>query len=267
MLPGALDFAARAATAPEPRVRLAACTIVVAVAEGCAEALRRRMADALQVRAQGRAAGAACTADAPRQPGRSQGGSVLAIGLSASPLLMRARWTKLPPYALAVLFHHPTVPLLLAPGDSPLYAPPRHSAPPAERRAALRARQVAAAGLRNRVGLRARQVVGAGLRDGEARVRGQAAFALAQLLVHCQPEASRAAREALPAVVALMCDADATVQEQACYALEALCEHLGARPGPNPTPGAARARARRGALACLQSKPGSFVVDTSNSSN
>lgn len=59
-------------------------------------------------------------------------------------------------------------------------------------------------------------------------MRGQAAFALGQLAAHCQPEAGRAAREALPAVIALMRDPDATVQQQACYALEALCEHMGA---------------------------------------
>ena len=75
-----------------------------------------------------------------------------------------------------------------------------------------------------------RQVVRAGLGDNEARVRGQAAFALGQLAAHCQPEAGRAAREALPAVIALMRDQDATVQQQACYALEALCEHMGAWP-------------------------------------
>lgn len=75
---------------------------------------------------------------------------------------------------------------------------------------------------------RALQVVGAGLQDTEGRVRGQAAFALGQLAAHCQPEAGRAAREALPAVIALMRDPDATVQQQACYALEALCEHMGA---------------------------------------
>lgn len=74
-------------------------------------------------------------------------------------------------------------------------------------------------------------MVCAGLRDGEARVRGQAAFALGQLAAHCQPEAGRAAREALPAVIGLMRDQDATVQQQACYALEALCEHMGALAG------------------------------------
>ena len=74
-------------------------------------------------------------------------------------------------------------------------------------------------------------MVGAGLRDGEARVRGQATFALGQLAAHCQPEAGRAAREALPAVIGLMRDPDATVQQQACYALEALCEHMGALAG------------------------------------
>lgn len=50
VLPGALDFAARAISAPEPHARLAACTVVVCIAEGCAEAVRRRMPDVLRVR-------------------------------------------------------------------------------------------------------------------------------------------------------------------------------------------------------------------------
>ncbi|KAK9828387.1 hypothetical protein WJX81_002836 [Elliptochloris bilobata] len=53
VLPGVLDFAARAASAPEPHARMAACTVVVCVAEGCAEAVRRHMADVLQVVAAG----------------------------------------------------------------------------------------------------------------------------------------------------------------------------------------------------------------------
>ena len=49
VLPGALGFVARAMSAPEPHARFAACTIIVCVAEGCAEAVRRHMADVLQV--------------------------------------------------------------------------------------------------------------------------------------------------------------------------------------------------------------------------
>ena len=49
VLPGALEFVARAMAAPEPLARFAACTVIVCVAEGCAEALRRHMADVLQV--------------------------------------------------------------------------------------------------------------------------------------------------------------------------------------------------------------------------
>lgn len=49
VLPGALEFVARAMSAPEPLARFAACTVIVCVAEGCAEALRRHMGDVLQV--------------------------------------------------------------------------------------------------------------------------------------------------------------------------------------------------------------------------
>ena len=50
VLPGALEFAARSISAPEPHARLAACTVVVCIAEGCAEAVRRHMSDVLRVR-------------------------------------------------------------------------------------------------------------------------------------------------------------------------------------------------------------------------
>ena len=133
VLPGALDFAARAAAAPEPHARLAACTVIVAVAEGCAEGLRRHMADALQVRAWARAAGAARGAAAPQQPGRSQGASALATRLFASPLLMCAWFTEPPTNTLTALFHWSPV---TSPGGTPLPAPPRRRAPPAEQRPA-----------------------------------------------------------------------------------------------------------------------------------
>ena len=70
----------------------------------------------------------------------------------------------------------------------------------------------------------------AGLKDGDARVRGQAAFAIGQLADNCAPEIAQHARQILPALFPVIGDADATTQDKACYALEALCEQLGAPP-------------------------------------
>ena len=69
--------------------------------------------------------------------------------------------------------------------------------------------------------------MGTGARDGEAKVRGQAMFALGELAGNCQPEMSAHAREALPCVFAAMAEDNPTLQQQACYALDSFCEHLG----------------------------------------
>ncbi len=71
------------------------------------------------------------------------------------------------------------------------------------------------------------QIVGTGARDSEAKVRGQAMFALGELAGNCQPEMSAHAREALPCVFAAMAEDNPTLQQQACYALDSFCEHLG----------------------------------------
>ena len=59
-------------------------------------------------------------------------------------------------------------------------------------------------------------------------MRGQAMFALGELAGNCQPEMSAHAREALPCVFAAMAEDNPTLQQQACYALDSFCEHLGA---------------------------------------
>lgn len=71
------------------------------------------------------------------------------------------------------------------------------------------------------------QIVGTGARDSDAKVRGQAMFALGELAGNCQPEMSAHAREALPCVFAAMAEDNPTLQQQACYALDSFCEHLG----------------------------------------
>ena len=70
-------------------------------------------------------------------------------------------------------------------------------------------------------------MVGQGLQDSEPHVRGQAAFALAQLAEHCQPEIGQHARAALPHVLNALSDSSTVVQEQAFLALVALCDSLG----------------------------------------
>lgn len=74
------------------------------------------------------------------------------------------------------------------------------------------------------------QIVGKGFQDPDKKVRGQAMFALGELAAHCQPEMSKHAGEALPHVFAAMAEDDATLQEQACYALDSFCENLGGVP-------------------------------------
>jgi hypothetical protein len=71
------------------------------------------------------------------------------------------------------------------------------------------------------------QIVGAGARDSDANVRGQAMFALGELAGNCQPEMSAHAREALPHVFSAMAEDNPKLQQQACYALDSFCEHLG----------------------------------------
>ena len=53
VLPPALEFAAAASTAPDPRVRRAGCVALLVVVEGCADGLRPRLADPLAVVAAG----------------------------------------------------------------------------------------------------------------------------------------------------------------------------------------------------------------------
>lgn len=71
------------------------------------------------------------------------------------------------------------------------------------------------------------QIVVRGLQDPEAKVRGQAAFALGQLAEYCQPDINEHYRELLPGVFHVMHDPTPEVQQQACYALDAFCENLG----------------------------------------
>jgi len=50
ILPDALQFAQEAINLPEVHVRAAACTVIVDVAEGCSDALRKKLLPVLQVR-------------------------------------------------------------------------------------------------------------------------------------------------------------------------------------------------------------------------
>lgn len=78
------------------------------------------------------------------------------------------------------------------------------------------------------------QIVLAGVRDSLAKSRGAAVFAIGQLAEHCQPEIAQQARHILPAVFALVNDADQEVQEQAHYALQTFCDSLGRSPWQAP---------------------------------
>ena len=48
ILPDALQFAQEAINSPEVHVRAAACTVIVDVAEGCSDALRKKLLPVLQ---------------------------------------------------------------------------------------------------------------------------------------------------------------------------------------------------------------------------
>ena len=50
ILPDALQFAHEAINSPKVHVRAAACTVIVDVAEGCSDALRKKLLPVLQVR-------------------------------------------------------------------------------------------------------------------------------------------------------------------------------------------------------------------------
>lgn len=52
ILPDALNFAQEAIGSPEAHVRAAACTVIVDVAEGCSDALRKKLLPVLQVKLQ-----------------------------------------------------------------------------------------------------------------------------------------------------------------------------------------------------------------------
>ncbi len=54
VLPEALAFAQRASQSPDPLQRAAACTVIVDLAEGCADAVRKQLPAVLQVRARAR---------------------------------------------------------------------------------------------------------------------------------------------------------------------------------------------------------------------
>jgi len=70
-------------------------------------------------------------------------------------------------------------------------------------------------------------IVAAGLRDPLPSVRGQAAFALGQLAEHCQPDMASHIGSALPPVLDLLASAPrGTAAQQACYALEVMCDAL-----------------------------------------
>ena len=70
-------------------------------------------------------------------------------------------------------------------------------------------------------------IVAAGLRDPLPSVRGQAAFALGQLAEHCQPDMAAHIGAALPPVLELLAAAPrGTAAQQACYALEVMCDAL-----------------------------------------
>lgn len=49
ILPDALHFAQEAIASPDVHVRAAACTVIVDVAEGCSDALRKKLLPVLQV--------------------------------------------------------------------------------------------------------------------------------------------------------------------------------------------------------------------------
>ena len=49
IMPEALSFAQRAIRSPDAHQRAAACTVVVDIAEGCAEAVKKQMLPILQV--------------------------------------------------------------------------------------------------------------------------------------------------------------------------------------------------------------------------
>lgn len=49
ILPDALHFAQEAINSPQAHVRAAACTVIVDVAEGCSDALRKKLLPVLQV--------------------------------------------------------------------------------------------------------------------------------------------------------------------------------------------------------------------------
>lgn len=70
------------------------------------------------------------------------------------------------------------------------------------------------------------QVISAGVQDQDRLVRSAGAFALGHLAEQCQPEIIAHTPSILPVVFTLLKDPDSTVQEQACYALQAVCENL-----------------------------------------
>ena len=71
------------------------------------------------------------------------------------------------------------------------------------------------------------QIIVAGLHDKESPVRRASVAALGQLAEHCQPELDQHARIVLPAIFMVLADPDEATQDQACYALQNICEHLG----------------------------------------
>ncbi|GLC39350.1 hypothetical protein PLESTB_000894500 [Pleodorina starrii] len=66
----------------------------------------------------------------------------------------------------------------------------------------------------------------AGLRDGEAAVRGAAAFSLGMAAEFLQPDIVEYYKEVLPLLFPLIAEGNADVCERTCYALDTFCEAL-----------------------------------------
>ncbi len=71
------------------------------------------------------------------------------------------------------------------------------------------------------------QLLGQGMRDADAEVRGDAVSALSQMAEHCTEGLAKYHTQVVPALIHVLQDKSAT-QQQALFALETLCEDLGA---------------------------------------
>ena len=75
------------------------------------------------------------------------------------------------------------------------------------------------------------QLLGQGMRDTDAEVRGDAVSALSQMAEHCTEGLAEYHAQVVPALIHVLQDKAAT-QQQALFALETLCEDLGASMSP-----------------------------------